>query len=167
MDSEHIRVTVSWRLTIQCLSNFPVVQPERNLHLVQCEYLLAWGSLPLQIKKLSPNMDRRTEGSLEAMPNSSCLLDGNQILQFSQWTQLSSIQNEYVLSQRGLFQRRRGGYLREGFSLGVYKRDGKKKKNPNDSKDLNHPVDILGFHLGGPLPLCFSLLTHSMCMEHC
>lgn len=46
------------------------------------------------------------------------------------------------------------------------KRHGGEKKR-NDSKDLNHPVDILGFHLGGPPPLCFSLLTHSMCMEHC
>ena len=43
----------------------------------------------------------------------------------------------------------------------------RKKRKPNDSKELNHPVDILGFHLGGPPPLCFALLTHSVCMERC
>lgn len=80
---------------------------------------------------------------------------------------LSSMHNEYVLSYRGLFQLRKEGYLSEGFSLGVYKRFGEKRRKSNDSKELNHPVDILGFHLGGPLPLCFALLTHSMCMEHC
>lgn len=49
----------------------------------------------------------------------------------------------------------------------VFTKDMEKKRKPNDSKELNHPVDILGFHLGGPLPLCFALLTHSMCMECC
>lgn len=42
---------------------------------------------------------------------------------------------------------------------------GKKKKGrkPNDSKELNHPVDILGFHLGGSSAVVFCT-TDSQCV---
>lgn len=60
----------------------------------------------------------------------------------------SSTHNESGLSQRGLFQQRNGNIFMWRFTQGAYKRRRRRERNPNASKQLNHPVDILGLYRG-------------------
>lgn len=56
----------------------------------------------------------------------------------------------------------------------MFTKDMEKKKEPNDFKELNHPVDILGLHLGGSSAVVFcttdsqyvygTLLSLDLCM---
>ena len=99
---------------------------------------VAWGSLPAHIKRLPPNPDRGTEGSLGAVPPSSCLLDGNRIPRFSQWTwrRLPPCTMNMCCQRADYFDWETEGFLSEGFSLGVYKRfrGGAKKRNKSEEE---------------------------------
>lgn len=83
----------------------------------------------------------------------------------------STVHNEGGLSQRGLFHQRNGNGSMWRFTWGAYKRRRRRERNPTASKQLNHPVDILGLYRGveggGSLLLCFALLTHSAPMVDC
>lgn len=47
----------------------------------------------------------------------------------------------------------------------IFTKDLEKRRKPNDSKELIHPVDILGFHLGGSSAVVFCT-TDSQCVRN-
>lgn len=68
-----------------------------------------------------------------------------------------------MLSYRGIISAERGRVAEWRFFYRIFTKDLEKRRKPNDSKELIHPVDILGFHLGGSSAVVFCT-TDSQCV---
>lgn len=98
------------------------------------------------------------------MPPSSCLPDRESDTEvFSMGSALlSPVHNEYAVIQR-IISAERGRVAEWRFFYRIFTKDLEKRRKPNDSKELIHPVDILGFHLGGSSAVVFCT-TDSQCV---
>lgn len=109
----------------------------------------------------------QTEGQREASrpchPQAVCQI-GNQIRRFSQWAlHCYHPCTMNMLSYRGIISAERGRVAEWRFFYRIFIKDLEKRRKPNDSKELIHPVDILGFHLGGSSAVVFCT-TDSQCV---
>lgn len=109
----------------------------------------------------------QTEGQREASrpchPQAVCQI-GNQIRRFSQWAlHCYHPCTMNMLSYRGIISAERGRVAEWRFFYRIFTKDLEKRRKPNDSKELIHPVDILGFHLGGSSAVVFCT-TDSQCV---
>lgn len=109
----------------------------------------------------------QTEGQREASrpchPQAVCQI-GNQIRRFSQWAlHCYHPCTMNILSYRGIISAERGRVAEWRFFYRIFTKDLEKRRKPNDSKELIHPVDILGFHLGGSSAVVFCT-TDSQCV---
>lgn len=136
-------------------------------------FFIACGRLSPQIRRLQPSPGMRTEGSLEAMPPCNSLLDGTMTLVvFFSCYQPCTV-NVCCHTGDNFNWKVEDIHLK---CLEKWKKMKKRKRKnePYNSKELNHPANILGFHLGGSSAVVFcatdsqsvygTLLSLDLCM---